>query len=133
MGRDGFDGFDGFGGFDASIDRMSSMDHVAPLAPMASMAAMEWCCRMVQEVKWLRSRASKETEKSLGTSLRTMTAPRVSDGSRSLRRVDTIAATRADGFSYKSGEERAEGLPYKIEEERAEGLPKKMMENMLQD
>ena len=43
-----------------------------------------------------QAKGLQETEKSLGTSLQTMTAPRVSDGSRILRRVDKICGTRAE-------------------------------------
>ena len=85
-----------------SMATVASMDHVAPTDHVASMAAMEWWCRVVQELRWPWSWASKETEQFLMTSLRTTAAPRVSDGSSSLRRVDKIAGTRVQGSPYKN-------------------------------
>ena len=58
-------------------------------------------------IKVAQVKASNETEKSLGTNLRTMTAPRDVDGSRCLRH---IAGPRTEGFSQKIGEDRAEEL-----------------------
>ena len=88
----------------ASMSAMATMDHVA------AMAAMEWCCRVVKELRWLRSLASKETEKIMGTRWRMTTAPRVSDGSRSLRRMDKIDGERVEGLSYKIVGEHVVGL-----------------------
>ena len=109
LGWYGFDGFDGSDGSD--------------VAPMASMAAMEWWCRVVKESRWFSSWVSKETGKFLRTSLRMTNTPRVSDGSRSLRRVDKIAGIEVEGLPHKIDGERVAGLFWrKLCEERAEGF-----------
>ena len=93
------------------------------MAPMASVAAMGWWCRVVQELRWHKSWASKETGKPLGTSLRTTTAPRVSDGSKSLRRVDQLLElVLKDPFLS----------PTKLLENELKDCPTKLLENKLQ-
>ena len=66
-----------------------------------------------------------ETEKSLGTSFRMTTAPRVSDGSRSLKRVDKIAEKRGEEVPYKIDGERVEGLSYKNVGDEVAGLSRR--------
>ena len=89
-GSDGSDGFDGFDGFDGV-----------------------WC-RMVQELRWLKSWASTETEKSLGTSLRTTTAPRVSNGSISLRRVEKFLELELKDLPTKLLKNELKDCPTKL-------------------
>ena len=81
-GCDGSDGFDGSRGSDG-VDGCDGV--VVPSG---------------EGIKVAQVLASKETEQFLGTSLRMTTAPRVSDGSISLRRVDQIAGQGVEGFPY---------------------------------
>ena len=102
-GSDGYDGFDGYDDFDGS--RVSG--------------GVDGCDGVVvssgEGIKVAQVMGLQGDKTSLGTSLRTT----VSDGSRSLRRVDRIgeeldSPPRAEGLPYKIDGERAEGFSYKI-------------------
>ena len=89
---------------------------------------------MVKELRWFRSWASKEIGKFPKTSVRMTTTPRVSDGSRSLRRVDKIAGEPVEGLPYKIDGERDGGLSCKAVGERDAGWSwGKFVKNELND